>query len=343
MDRVNLDNAILDGANFKGASLRKATLSNVSLQCSVATQVSPSQCVDMSHALLNGANLNNANLTGASLDHASLTKDGPSNIELAATLRNAHLKNVNLSAANLSGVDFTSANFFSKSDARGCATTGSELEQAGFTINCASAYGATIDGTDFTGAYLYGVDFRMATITGATFLGAVLVASDFSTAQIGPGSNGRATSFVGAFLQGTNLDTATLTGVDLGKAYFDFNPNGAFIDINLSGANHNSFACSNPSTCIRPPPLEDVCVEINYPRTTVPTSVTMTCPDGTVGICGDPSTPTGLARWKSPLVIDAATNPGPPGWYHSPATYTAATPLPAMCNGKGNTSAIYQW
>jgi uncharacterized protein YjbI with pentapeptide repeats len=345
MDRVHLDNAILDGANFKGASLRKATLSNVSLQCSVATQASPSQCVDMSDALLNGANLNNANLTGASLHHASLTKDGPANIELSATLRNAHLKYVNLSNADLSGVDFTSANFFSKSDARGCTTSDGD-KQEGFTSNCATAYGATIDGTDFTGAYLYAVDFRKATITGATFTGAVLVASDFSTATIGPGSNGRATSFFGAYLQGTNLDTAALTGVDLGKAYVDFHSGGNFIDIYLPGADHNSFACSNPSTCVRPPPLEDVCVEINYPVTTVPTGVSMTCPQGTVGVCGDPSTPSGLALWKSPLDVGGTTNPAPAGWYHNAATYTLATPvnLPtAMCNGKGNGSAIYQW
>jgi len=334
MDRVHLDNAIMDGANFKAASLAQATFTNASLQCASG------QCVDMSGAFLYGAVLNNANLSGASLASAFLTKSDKLNIEASAKLRNAHLRNVNLAHADLSGADFTSANFYGWSPTRGCT-----INKEGFTIDCASAHGATISGTDFSNAYLYAVDFSGATITGAKFVNAVLVAADFSSTTIQPGATGAATTFLGAYLQGTNLDQATLAQVDLSDSFFDFRRGGNTIDINLNGASHNAFACSTPSTCTKAPPPGDVCVRITYPTTTPATqSTSMTCPNRSSGPCVDPTTTTGEAQWKTDLVIDHPVDtPRPPGWYHSAATYTAATARAAMCNGKDDKSAIFRW
>ena len=264
---------------------------------------------------MQGTQLNSANLTGASLYRAYLSNEGGG---AAAAVQQAHLKNVNLAYAQLSGVDFTEANFYGDNAANGspCATTGPD--QSGFTKSCASAYNATMVGTRFPNAYVFGVDFRNANIQGVNFTNAVLAGASFSGATIGVNpSSSAATSFGAAYLQGTDLKSAkSLSSVDLTNAYLDFRPGGNLLYINLSGAVHNTFACSTPSTCM-PATGQDVCVFVNYPSpTTVPAdNSTMTCPDRNPGGCGTPGDP----RWKSGLTIGMPPPLGPPpGWYAIP-------------------------
>jgi uncharacterized protein YjbI with pentapeptide repeats len=342
MDNVHFDNAIMDGAQFVNASLMQTSMTYVSLQCLGKI------CVDMTGAHLQGAVLNNANLTGATLYGALLSNDTAHNVEASAKLRNAHLKGVNLATATLSGADLTSANFYGeRPKLRRCITTGAS--DSGFTtLGCASAAGATIDGTIFTDAYLYAVDFSGATITGANFNDAVLVAADFASANIGPSiSSGAATEFVGAYMQGTNLDAAAqVMQVDLSDAYFDFRALGNIVDINLDGHSHNAFTCGNPSTCTQVPTGQDVCVYNDYAITTVPPQAPMmVCPDKEEKPCGDPANPQFTPNWRGTLTLDNPPIPGPPiGWYHDPPTFGTKTPLQDMCNGRGDLNgAVFNW
>jgi hypothetical protein len=176
-----------------------------------------------------------------------------------------------------------------------------------------------------------------------------LSGANFAGASISTNPNdGTRTSFSRAFLHGTNLDKAsTLSQADLTDAFVDFRSGGNIISIDLSGADHNQFACSNPATC-KPPSGEDVCVWVRYPETTVPAAnTTITCPDGLpagASGCGA-ANPTGSnARWNSRLTIGTPPDPGPPpGWYTDDATYTPKAPDNVLCNGKGPSARVLNW
>ena len=97
----------------------------------------------------------------------------------------------------------------------------------GFTENCATATYATMDNTNFGGAYLFGVDFTHATAVGVIFQDSFLAGANFSSAGLSADISGQDTSFAGAFLQGTNLAGATLqNGIPLGGAFVDFSSEG---------------------------------------------------------------------------------------------------------------------
>lgn len=343
LDGVNLDNAILDGADLSNASLIQASLRGASLQCLQLSQGNPPQCVDASNAQLQGAHLDNANLTGASLLAAVLTNNG--NNVGSATLTQAHLKNVNLAGASLSGADFTFANFYGENpvDPGGCGFKGN------FTNACASAKGATMTGTKFIDAYLYGVDFSgKTTILGVDFQNAVLVAANFNGATIGVSPvSGASTSFRASYMQGTNLDKAISTSTyDLSDAFFDFPANGNRVFVNLGGATHNAFACGTPSTC-QPASGQNVCVNAPYGPTTVPaTSALITCPNRSSGPCGVPGSTGSNPPWKSPLSIgDPAVGNDPPplGWYYEAATFTPPADPSVVCDNKGTGGVVRQW
>ena len=337
MAGVNFTSTVLDGTLFVGADLSAAILDSASLQCGPFTGGGGTRCVDLSNAKLQGASLSGANLSGASLYGAFLSTNINSSISDAASLRQAHLKNVNLSAAQLSGVDFTLANFYGNSPANpsGCTTTGPNF--SGFTKGCASAHNANIAAATFTNAYLYGVDFTAATISGANFDQAVISGANFAGASVATfAPSGSRTKFTRAHLEGTNLDQAAQLDADLTDAFVDFRSGGNLVYVLLDGTNHNSFACSNPSTC-KPPTKQDVCVWVRYPQTSVPaTAVRLTCPDGGsagVGGCGDGGAAN--TRWKSSLVAGAPPDPGPPpAWYSNAPTYGVATTDPKLlCRG----------
>jgi uncharacterized protein YjbI with pentapeptide repeats len=328
LDGVNLSNAVLDGASLAGASLKKANLDNASLECSA------DQCVDLHNANLQGASLIRANLSGANLHQAVLTGDatGP-----AADLSSAHLRNVNLSFAQLTGANFTGANFYGTYPGK-CSTKAAGHN--GVTNSCASAYGATMTGTAFNNAYLYGVDFGAAAINGARFDGAVLVAADFSAATIGDNSNGARTTFTGAWLQGTNLDrAASLQNADLTGAYFDFRHAGNELYLMLPSVTYNRHACG-AGGCT-PASGANVCVLLSYPETTVPANnSTIKCPDGDpAGTgCGRAQANGGNPRWKNSPPSNALN-----GWYLQAASYAPAAAPASVCSGQGSAAGIVNW
>lgn len=303
MAKVNFSDAYLAGVNFSHAKLQKATLSR-------------------------------ANLTGARLDNAFLSTDSSGTD--AATLESAHLKNVNLSNAQLSGVTLINANFYGTN----AANSGTcPISVTGFAQNCATAHGASITGTSFAGAFLYGVDFTNATINGADFTGAVLTGANFASAGIAP-SDGTSAKFIGAHLQGANLST-TITSGDMTNAFLDFVAGGNNLVTMLSGGLHNVFACG-PSGCA-PKSGTDVCVLVTYNQpTAVPASnAAITCPDGAPGgNCGAAGTP----AWKSALDIGLSGNNTPPGWYpFAAATYTLVAQPTAVCNGRTIAAVTPDW
>jgi len=299
---VKLAHATLDEViGFKGTDLSLLDLSTTSLKGA-----------DLGGANLEGAKLNGANLEGANLSGASLTNH-PTSIPQAASLVGAHLKNVNLMGANLSGANLTNASFYGSLplDRGTCPIVG------GFTQNCASAQRATMNNTQFAGAYLYGVDFTHAKIQGVQFGNAVLIGANFDQAELSADTNiGTNSGFSSAFLQGTNLGTATLVGTSLQGAFVDFTDGGNDMYLQLDGT-HTVFPGWKTQG-------QQVCVFVFYgTATTVPTTgTTLTCPDGFTAApngCG-PMERANL-RWKSPVDIAQAN---PPASYVNPATYTLA-------------------
>lgn len=328
LDGVNLSGAMLDGASLAGASLQGARLDSASLQCSAQ------QCVDLHDANLQGASLIAANLSGANMNNAALTGE---NGKPAANLSFAHLRNVNLSNAKLTGANFSGANFYGTYSGQ-CDTTGDN--HTGFTKGCASAYGATMTGTVFTNAYLYGVDFAASTIIGASFEGAVLAAANFSAATIGTSSNNVRTSFYGAWLQGTNLDQAnSLRDADLSNAWFDFRRDGNQLYLTLPGSTYNRHACG-ASGCT-PASQADVCVFLIYKETTVPArNSSIVCPDGfsASSSAGCGRADGGNPRWNNSQTM----SPSQAGYAQKPSYGSTAAPA-SLCNGRGASAATTNW
>lgn len=338
LDEANLSGAILAGADFTDAQLRHATLpadlrqvtlvganltgvdlSSANLQ---GTNLTDAQLIDVNlsaaqlqqailvSAQLNGANLNFANLEGANLCEAQLSK---SPITTAATsLEGAYLKNVNLAHADLSGASMINVNFYSSIATDTCAPDNT----CTIPTTCASAVGATMNSTTFTGAYLNGVDMTNSTPQGAKFSGALLVGVNFTRANLSNDSNtGAVTDFSNAFLQGANFTNTTVTNTDFTSAYVDLtSANGATMVFLLS-SEHTGFtdywnAAETP-----------VCVEFTYTApTTVPaTNSTNTCPDGTSGPCSS-------TQWQSPKIPISQAQP--------PSTSDPNDMLPDNCSFK---------
>ena len=318
---VDLSGANLAGVNLDGASgLSGADLSGVILSGASLRRV------DLSHALLFGAQLNGSNLEGANLSGAILTNNPSAGIDEAANLTGAHLKNVNLSNADLSGANLTHASFYGSIPAgRGTCDT-----SWGFTRDCASAAGATLNHTHFTGAFLYGVDFSNTTIEGVHFAKAVLIATNFAGATLSLDSNrGTDVGFLAAYLQGAQLRSATLSGVSLLHAFVDFRRRGNSMFVRLPGTHTAFHGWKTPG--------QAVCVSVSYDHpTTVPRdNPTLTCPDGAAA---SGNTPAGCGRkrprsrlstrnrhWKSPVLIDHTT---PPGSYRRNATFSKRAEIP---------------
>lgn len=350
MPGVDFSKMVLDGSQFARAVLTNAVFTGASLQCTGNGDTS--QCVDFSAAQLQGANFDHANLSGASLYGAFLSNDAKAGELNPASVLNAHLKNVNLAFAQLSGIKFTHTNFYGSraTNPTACATTGANY--SGFTKGCATAHAATMVGTSFAGAYVYGVDLTNATIAGVTFDGAVLVGANFAAAQIGPDvMNASETSFLASYLQGTNMDQAQSLAANLTDAFMDFEPKGNMVNILLVGGDHNTFSCGgagcNPATGA------NVCVLVAYsaPTTVSAGNQLLTCPNdkssGAAG-CGD-----GRARndsagpnpsWQSSLDIHQPPDP-PKAWYSNPATYTDATARDdvTLCGGIKKNPQVVLW
>ena len=350
IDVSGFQTAISNGADFSGAHLggtglvqaflEEVTLDGATFQAGtdlsgIRFNDSSLKGVDLSGLKLFGANFTQANLEGASLAGASLSNNPGGNPPILdhADFTGAHLKNVNLSSAQLQGTVFHFASFYGSFNliANGppvfpCETDTSKCGSTpvtGFTCSCASAVGANMTRTDFTNAFLYGVDFRGNTtvINGVDFSGAILVGANFENAkfEVDPAQGGAQPKFPGAFLQGTNLSTAALDTTSFLNAYLDFEPAGNQMQVVL-GADYTSWNGWEA-------PGQSVCVQLDYSSfvTQVPVTTGNTeCPDGLQfpGGCGaTPPRPNGNPNWNSTIAIDQAH---PPGYYRYNATYTDA-------------------
>jgi uncharacterized protein YjbI with pentapeptide repeats len=346
VDLSGLGGLDLSGFDFQGAILDNATgwagtAAPLSQLSGALFNNASLKNVDLSNALLYGANFTNANLENASLSGAYLTNNVNANppIGVPANFTGAHLKNVNLSGAHLDGVLFDHASFYGSfygyAPTFPCQTDTTQCTAAktGFTCSCATVVGATMVRTNFSSAYLYGVDFGGSTtiINGVSFTGAVLVGANFTHAAfaVDPTQGGAPPDFSSAYLQGAQFDpNANLTDTSLSGAFVDFgaatNPHTGNIMQLLLGPAYTAFHGWEA-------PNQPVCVQAAYGRfTVVPTTIpTMTCPDGNTYTKGCGTTQAGNTPWASPTPI-GRTSPG--GWYQFDATYTPADQSNA-CNG----------
>lgn len=345
-DNLNLTgskwtNAMLEYASFQGATLDNATglsgTKDVPSRLSAAKFNKASvQSVDLSNAQLYGAQFTNADLSNSSFAGALLSANTAATppIETAAVFNGAHLRNVNLAAAKLQGATFQYASFYGTfggaAPAFPCTVTSGPK---GYTDECATVSGADLTGTDFSNAFLFGVDFTSATtiVNGTRFSSAILVGANFSGAQFQV-NGGAAPDFTKALLQGTVFDgNANLVNTSLLNAFVDFgaasNTNaGNFLYLLLSSDYTGFRGWKGAAT---------PCVQTNYgPFSAMPASVSMICPNSSSTVCGaGTAAPNVNAKWAG--AIPMASNSPVPGWYQYDATYAMAPGSPkAICTLK---------
>jgi uncharacterized protein YjbI with pentapeptide repeats len=322
--------AVLEHASFQGATLDNATglsgtTATPSRLSAVKLNKASVQNVDLSNAQLYGAQCTNANLSNSSLAGSFLSANTGATppIETAAVFDGAHLKNVNLADAKLQGASFQFASFYGSfgggAPSFPCKTN---CAQPGFTCDCATASGADLTGSNFSNAYLFGVDFTgsTTTINGTQFGSAVLTGASFAGAKFQV-SGGAAPDFTKALLQGALFDSnANLVNTSLLNAFVDFgaatNPNPGNILYLLLTADYTRFhGWSGAGT---------PCVQTAYGSfTAVPPNVSMTCPNGSSTVCGaGKPAPDPNANWAGGITM--ATNQPVAGWYLADATYDKA-------------------
>lgn len=366
LDFADLSDMDLSGTTWTGASLRRADFqgskldgakgldggSNTLLAGANFIDVSAMK-VDFGGGKLNGADFSRAELQGANFAGATLINDpkdplGP--ITQAGKFDGAHLKYVNFSGATLNSVSFKYASLYGDMDGAppsSCQTDTSSCSSTGWTCSCATLANADLTRTDFSNAFLYGVDFSSdngnTKINGTTFSGAVLVGANFQGAAFGidTSQGGQATTLDGAWLQGVNLEGADLTGVSMAGAYVDFgvlNADGSTrpgsrLALQLT-TNHTRFrnwaGSATPCVHVESDDASDLPTDIG----------SLTCPDGGLYAtgCGDllPRDNTASAaptnpRWFGGTVPSAV---GIVGWYMRQSTYEDAAASTAQCNGQ---------
>ena len=278
--------ANLSGVRLFKADLEEAILTGVDLTDADLAEANMKQVI-LINAKLNGANLNFVNLEEANLCGAKLNKSP--NTQTSARLGGAYLKNVNLAQADFSGAEMTNVNFYSS-----VAATLAPCVPVNCSIStlCASAVNATMNSTNFSGAYLNGVDMSDSVPQGATFSGALLVGVNFTKANLsGDHNTGHATDFTGAFLQGANFTDATVTDANFSSAYVDVTSTSGACMVFLLDGFHTAFTgyWNTPGT--------PICVQFLYttPTTLPETNSENTCPDGNSGPCS-------LTQWQSPKI-----------------------------------------
>jgi len=367
IDVTGLDTAISTGADFSGAhfggrGLVGATLEQVKLDgatfepgsdlSGIRFNESSLMNVDLSSLALYGASFTRANLENSSLAGAFLSNNPDAGISSPADFTGAHLKNVDLSSAQLQSTIFHNASIYGSFNGLNngppyfpCVTSpdaGTSVcmsaELTGFTCSCATAVGASMTRTDFSGAFLYGVDFagHNTTVNGVDFSGAILVGARFKDTQflVDPSEGGAPPNFSGAFLQGTDFTEVALDHVDFSNAFVDVTSDGNQMQV-LLPTSYTGFAGWEA-------PNMPVCVSLDYTGfVTVPPTTTgnTTCPDGIQhpGGCGKITPrPSVNPNWASPVPIGGAT---PPGYYVNEATYSSADQS-AGCNLN---SANFDW
>jgi uncharacterized protein YjbI with pentapeptide repeats len=336
--------AVLERASFQGATLDKATglngTSAVKSRLSAAKFNNASvRNVDLSNAELYGALFINADLSNSSLAGSVFTSNTAATppIVSAAHFDGAHMRNVTLAGAKLQSATFQYASLYGSfggaTPPPSCQTPDkTSCTPTGFTCSCATAAGADLTATDFSNAFLYGVDFSGSTtiVNGTNFSSAILTGASFAAAGFRV-NGGAAPDFTKALLQGTIFSAnASLADASFLNAFVDFgkasNPSDGNALYLLLSADYTRFrgwtGAATP------------CVAASYqPFSVVPSSASMVCPHGFSTVCGDGTTQGSLANWKSGIAMASNTLPG---WYYADSTYDNAPADPtAICRNNG--------
>ncbi|TDR47641.1 uncharacterized protein YjbI with pentapeptide repeats [Tahibacter aquaticus] len=221
------DNYNLEKADLTYASFRYARMTGVILTGATSEDDKPEMSPDFSHADLTSAKFNNADLyaakfTGARLhgakftfarleaanfDAARLESLAQASTKLITDLSNAYLLNAVFSNAYL-GRGTTDGN-------------GANFSNAVFFGENASLAKATMDHTQFGGAYLAGLDFTgvdAKAMLEANFVNACLANCKFKGAALS------GVNLSGACLLGTDFTDCNLSGAQLGNANISFQP-----------------------------------------------------------------------------------------------------------------------
>lgn len=361
LSSINLANTTWTGASLRRANFQDSTLDGAKgLDGASGTLLSgakfnnaSAKLVNFSGGKLNGANFTNAELSGANFSGAVLTNDpkdplGP--ITDAAKFDGAHLKYVNFSGATLNSVSFTNASLYGsmtlgapsatcQTDLTKCGT----IPVTGATCSCATMSNANLTRTDFTSAFLYGVDFTSATsntkVNGTIFTGAVLVAANFYGAAFGTDTSagGGAVKMNGAWLQGANLQGVDLTNVSLLNAYVDFGVVDSGTGALRPGGNLALLLTANHTKFRNWAGGATPCVHVENPAASIlPTdNASMTCPNGNsyAAGCGD-LLPYNGAGSTNPKWFGGTVETASPivGWYRRQSTYESAAAVTDQCN-----------
>lgn len=255
MVRIKLHNAISDvGPNFTEADLRRAELPGAFLDEAI-----------FSRAILHGVNLSNASLSYAKFDSARLDsitdKEGGSTLSIRANLSYAVLVNADFSRAYL--------------DKGTESTHGANLGGVRFYGSNATVTEATLNGADFSGAYLGGLNFSGAkAMDSVIFAMACLVNCKFNGVYM------RQAQLNGACLLGADFTEAKLDGASMAKALIaDTPPRGVENRLTVIGVGGgltlqygrtqiSSKATSRETTC--PSGVNGPCEEAQWQRVTGP-------------------------------------------------------------------------
>ncbi|MEJ8836749.1 pentapeptide repeat-containing protein [Ramlibacter sp. AN1133] len=281
--KTGLKNVKLAHANLTGASLGGSDLSGA----------------DLRFTTLSGAHFGNANLDQANLCRSFLNA-APQVGAAAADLVGAHLKNANLAGAHLDGAILSFSSFYSSTDGA-CVADCSGARRP----TCASAQEASLDDTAFNGAYLANVDMNHVTGNGTDFSGAMLFGASFRSATFGTSSVlKKRTSFIYAFLQGAQFDGANLDGATFQGAFVDRDTDNQCMQTKLP-RKYLAFPGFTVGDPCAPPTdaVADTCVSASYERRALrpPTGKSNTCPDLSPGPCTEGAwTATDPARSDQP-------------------------------------------
>jgi uncharacterized protein YjbI with pentapeptide repeats len=252
-EQAKLAGASLAGANVQNADFRRTDLTMSQLVSTSSYQNANLSGVNLTGINLAGLNLGGQNLSGASLGFANLS---------AANLAGANLTGASIAGTDLRNTNITAQQIYATYDYQ----THSLYDTifAGDNLTNWNLAGQTLDGVDFTGAIVAGLNLTNAnltnahldflTMTGVNLIGANVRGVDFSNSSLTAQqlystatyqssdltginfSNDDLTgwNFAGKTITNVNFTGATLAGVNFSGQYL---PNASFSGVNLTGVN----------------------------------------------------------------------------------------------------------
>jgi uncharacterized protein YjbI with pentapeptide repeats len=228
LSNLNFQGANLGGADLTGTILTAAILSSTVLDDTDFSTASLENAIfDQAHGfrtIFVAANLKAARFIGADLQEADFET---ANLE-TANFTHANLKEASVESANGRGIIFQSANLTGLHASAGPDFTGGNFKGA---LAAESIWeDATLEGADFSAAYLVNADFTKASLKKARFSGADLTKARFEEADLTETSMMYVNLFQGSLekaklvktdLQGTNLYEVEFYLAEISGAKFE--------------------------------------------------------------------------------------------------------------------------